>query len=119
MQIKHTFVFTLILGLVWAGYLFGYITGPDPGVNGIFGPTVTCAMSGCHDDRPMNATGGSLTLSGLPAQWVPGQAYPLTVTIQRTGAVLYGFELSAVVDSNNQQAGTFTPGSARVKIITG
>jgi len=119
MQIKHTFLFTLILGLGWAGYLFGYITGPDPGVNGIFGPAVTCAMSGCHEGNPVNAPGGTLTLSGLPANWVPGQAYPLTVTIQRTGAVLYGFELSAVVDATNQQAGTLTPGSARVKVITG
>jgi len=119
MQIKHTFVFTLILGLGWAGYLFGHITGPDPGVNGIFGPTVICNMPGCHVGNPVNAPGGSLTLTGLPAQWVPGQAYPLTVTIQRTGAVLYGFQLSAVVDATTQQAGSFTPGSARVKVITG
>jgi len=119
MQIKHTFLFTLILGLAWAGYLFGYITGPDPGVNGIFGPAMTCNMAGCHVGNPVNASGGSLTLAGLPAQWVPGQAYPLTVTVQRPGAVLYGFELSAVIDATNQQAGSFTPGSARVKIITG
>src|SRR5262245_29631424 len=117
MQIKHTFLFTLILGLAWAGYLFGYITGPDPGVNGIFGPN--CNQSGCHVGNPVNATGGSLTLSGLPAQWTPGQAYPLTVTVQRSGAVLYGFQLSAVVDATNQQAGSFTPGSSRVKVITG
>src|SRR5262245_5035565 len=119
MQIKHTFLFTLILGLAWAGYLFGYITGPDPASNGIFGDTQACATAGCHVGNPMNAAGGSLTLTGLPATWTPGQAYPLTVTVQRTGAVLYGFQLSAVVDANNQQAGTFTAGNARVKVITG
>jgi hypothetical protein len=119
MQIKHTFLFTLILGLGWAGYLFAYITGPDPASNGIFGDTQACATAGCHVGNPLNAAGGSLSLSGLPAAWVPGQAYPLTVTVQRTGAVLYGFQLSAVVDATNQQAGTFTPGSARVKVITG
>jgi len=119
MQIKHTFLFTLILGLGWAGYLFGYITGPDPASNGIFGDAQACSTAGCHVGNPVNAPGGTLTLSGLPATWVPGQAYPLTVTVQRSGAVLYGFQLSAVVDATNQQAGTITPGSARVKVITG
>jgi Reeler domain len=119
MQIKHTFLFTFILGLAWAGYLFGYITGPDPASNGIFGDVLACSTAGCHVGNPVNAAGGTLTLSGLPATWVPGQAYPLTVTVQRTGAVLYGFQLSAVVDAINQQAGTFTPGNARVKVITG
>src|SRR5439155_1800269 len=105
--------------LGWAGYLFGYITGPDPASNGIFGDTQACATAGCHVGNPVNATGGSLTLTGLPATWVPGQAYPLTVPVQRTGAILYGFQLSAVVDATNQQAGSFTPGSSRVKVITG
>ena len=37
MQTKHTFIFTLLLGLGWAGFLFAYQNGPDPGVNGILG----------------------------------------------------------------------------------
>jgi hypothetical protein len=121
MQIKHTFLFTLFLGLAWAGFLFGYVTGPDPATNGIFGDALACATAGCHVGNPVNspAGGGSVAIAGLPAQWVPGQSYPLTVTVQRTGAVLYGFQLSAVVDASNQQAGSFTPGSARVKVITG
>ncbi len=119
MQIKHTFLFTLLLGLGWTGYLFAYILGPDPGVNGIFGETRTCAMAGCHTGNAVNAPGGSVTISGLPtAGWVAGQTYPLTVTIQRSGQRLFGFQLSAVTDSGNQQAGTLTAGS-RVQIVCG
>ena len=122
MQIKHTFLFTLILGLVWTGYLFGYILGPDPAMNGIFGAGQTCAVSGCHTGNPVNSTsgGGSLTISGLPGGgWTPGQVYPLSIAIARTGAQLFGFQLSAVGDTTNQQAGTLAAGNGRVKIICG
>src|ERR1051326_3716894 len=121
MQIKHTFLLTLLLGLVWTGYLFAYILGPDPGVNGVFNSTQTCSMSGCHTGNPVNANGGSITLGGLPsAGWVPGQTYPLTVTITRTGQHLFGFELSAVADATNQQAGSLAPqDSSRVKVVCG
>ncbi|PYS08254.1 MAG: hypothetical protein DMG15_27665 [Acidobacteria bacterium] len=45
MEIKHTFLFTLILGLAWTGLLFAFSTGPDPAMNGINGLTQTCAVS--------------------------------------------------------------------------
>jgi len=67
----------------------------------------------------VNAAGGSLTIEGLPASWIANQTYPLTITIQRTGARLFGFQLSAVGDATIQQAGSFSPGNARVKIICG
>jgi hypothetical protein len=118
MQIKHTFLFTLILGLAWTGYLFAYILGPDPAMNGIFGST--CTLSGCHTGNPENDGVGSVNITGLPSDgWTPGQVYPLMVTIQRTGARLFGFELSAVADTTNQQAGTLTAGSSRVRVICG
>jgi hypothetical protein len=121
MQIKHTFLLTFILGLVWTGYLFAFSLGPDPAMNGIFGSGQTCATAGCHTGNPVNSPvgNGSVTVDGLPAGgWTPNQVYPLTVTIQRTGARLFGFQLSAV-DAANQQAGTLTEGHARVKIICG
>ena len=124
MQTKHTFIFTLLLGLGWAGFLFAYQNGPDPGVNGILGAGTACNQAGCHVGNPLNAAGGTLTLSGLPAQWNPGETYPLTVTIQRTGAVTYGFQLSAISDGTNLQAGTLTKGkpsgtdNTRISILT-
>src|SRR5215468_7566403 len=121
MQIKHTFLFTFVLAIAWTGYLFAYVTGPDPAMNGVFGSGQTCNVSGCHTGHPVNAPGGSLSISGLPTDsgWTPGQTYPLTITITRTGQRVFGFQLSAVSDATNQQAGTLTPGNARGKIICG
>src|SRR5215468_12415101 len=121
MQIKHTFLFSFILGLAWTGYLFAYVNGPDPAMNGIFGTAQTCAVSGCHTGNPVNAAGGSVTIVGLPSStgWTPGQTYPLSITIQRPGQRRFGFQLSAVSDATNQQAGTLAAGSGRVKVICG
>jgi len=118
MQIKHTFLFTLILGIAWCGYLFAYSLGPDPASNGIFGDARACSIAGCHAGNPVNLTGGSVTLAGLPGAWVPGQTYPLTVMVQRTGQVRFGFQLSAVIDATNQQAGTLARGTSNVQVIT-
>src|SRR5689334_1551206 len=105
MQIKHTFLFTLILGLAWTTYIFAFSMGPEPAMNGINGNAQTCATAGCHSSFALNSGGGSVSVSGLPATgWVAGQTYPLTVTITRTGQRAFGFQLSAVGDGTNQQA---------------
>src|SRR3989442_8301939 len=112
MEVKHTFLFTLILGLAWTGYLFAYAFGPDPAMNGINGNAQTCAVAGCHTSFPLNSSSGSVSVSGLPASgWAAGQTYPLTVTITRTSQRAFGFQLSAVGDSTNQQAGSFARGT--------
>lgn len=94
------------LGLFWVGALFAFSIGPPPGVNGVFGPN--CNQNGCHTGGAVNAPGGALTLSGLPERWTPGQTYLVTVSIQRTGAARYGFQLSAVSDSTTTKAGSFS-----------
>jgi len=119
MQIKHTFLLTFVLGLVWTGYVFAYALGPDPAMNAVFNASQTCASAGCHTGNPLNAAGGSLTIDGIPAQWTAGQTYLLSITIARTGSQLFGFQLSAVTDAGTVQAGTLTPGHARVMIICG
>ncbi|PYS52166.1 MAG: hypothetical protein DMG13_17085 [Acidobacteria bacterium] len=119
MQIKHTFLFTMILGIGWCGYLFGYSLGPDPASNGIFGDARACSIPGCHVGNPVNFSGGSVTLAGLPVVWLPGQTYSLLVMVQRPGQVRFGFQLSAVAEATNQQAGTLTAGASNVQIITG
>ena len=96
MQIKHTFLFLFILGFVWVGVLFAFQNGPDPAVNGILAPNqnaitaaFTCAVSGCHSSFALNTGGTLIALSGLPAQWNPGQQYLLTVTIQRSARAYF------------------------------
>ena len=44
--------------------------------------------------------------------------YPLTVTIHRAGQVAFGFQLSAVADATNAQAGSFSP-TGTVQVICG
>src|SRR5262245_31513794 len=98
MQIKHTFLLTLVLGLVWTGFLFAYNLGPDPAMNGIV-TGQTCAVAGCHTGNPINSGANVLNIQGLPATWTPSQTYALSITIQRTGSLKTGFQLSAVADA--------------------
>src|SRR2546428_11168905 len=118
MEIKHTFLFILILGVAWTGYLFAYQFGPDPAMNGVTSATQTCATAGCHTSFPLNSGGGSVSVSGLPAAWDAGKTYPLSVTIQRTNQRAFGFQLSAVVESTNRQAGSFAA-AGDVQVICG
>jgi hypothetical protein len=115
MKIKHTFLFTFILGLIWTMYAFAYSTGPDPGENGLFGQDCTT----CHSSFPVNSGSLAVTLTGVPATWTAGQTYALTVTVPKpTGSRDYGFQLSAVSDSTSQQAGSLARGS-NVQVICG
>src|SRR6185295_1417820 len=120
MRIKKTLLaLSVFLVLAWHTDLLAYNFGPPPGVNGLFGST-TC-FTGCHtSSTPVNSGPGSLTISGLPATWTPGQTYALSITIQQAGRQIYGFQLSAVSDASPpQQAGTLTAGNTRVRVICG
>src|SRR6266850_6303860 len=118
MQIRHPFLFILILGLAWTDCVFGYVLGPPPAANAAFGDSNACTV--CHSNYP-NVADGSVTITGLPTTdgWVPLRTYSLQITVQLTGRKLFGFQLSAVVDGTNQQAGALTPANGRVKIICG
>src|SRR5688572_27031649 len=120
MKTKHTFLVTFVAGLAWTAFLFAENSGPRPASNGFLGG-LTCSRAGCHVGNIENSPTGSMTLTGLPVEWTPGQTYTLTVTVQRPGAAKYGFQLSSVSNANNTQAGTFsnTPGETRVNFRCG
>src|SRR4051812_40134543 len=118
MQARYTCLWMFLIGSFWTSSAFGYILGPDPGVNGVFGANLNCT-TGCHNSFPVNSGTGSVTITGLPGSWTPSQTYPLTITVQRTGSVRFGFQLSAVVDSTNKQAGTLTRVNQAVQVICG
>ena len=61
----------------------------------------------CHGDFPVNTGTGSVTITGVPANYIPNQTYPITVTTSQADAVIYGFQLTAI-DSTGAAAGTFT-----------
>src|SRR5213593_4642871 len=120
MKIKHTFLFTLALGLAWAVCLFAYSDGPDTGLNGVFGQSITCTS--CHNSFALISGTESVSVTGLPTSWTPGQTYSLTVTVQpAAGSSRYGFQLSAVIDSSSppQQAGILAKVNNTVQVICG
>jgi hypothetical protein len=106
-----------VCGLSVAGAAFK--EGPYPNVTGGFGEQ-SCRL--CHLDNRVNAPGGTLTLAGVPQIFVPGQRYPITVTISREGLRRGGFEIAARFSSGKQkgrQAGAWNPQDTRVQLIPG
>ncbi len=65
--------------------------------------TSNCA--GCHG----GATGGAATITGVPATYVPGTSYPVTVAITGGPALRWGFRLSASDGSFTAGNGSQTP----------
>jgi hypothetical protein len=106
-----------VIGLPLAASAFK--EGPYPNVTGGFGEQ-SCHL--CHLDNAVNAAGGGVTLAGVPETFVPGQRYPIAVTIRREGLRRGGFEIAARFASGKQkgrQAGAWTPQDTRVQLIPG
>jgi hypothetical protein len=93
--------------------------GPYPNVTGGFGEQ-SCHL--CHLDNAVNAPGGTLTLTGVPPTYVPGQTYEITVSLARSGMRRGGFEIAARFASGKQkgkQAGSWRVPDARLQLIPG
>jgi len=92
-----------------------YSAGPPPSRSGAPGETNCTA---CHADFALNGGTGSVSISGLPANYLPNQTIAVTVTTSQSDAVLYGFQLTAI-DAAGRQVGTFTvPGGANPQMQT-
>lgn len=79
--------------------------GPSPSFTGAPGEA-NCRA--CHGDSPLNSGGGSATISGLPANYLPNQQIPVTVTVaQPEDAINFGFQITAI-DSAGRRVGTYT-----------
>ncbi len=61
----------------------------------------------CHASFPIDSGTGSFAVSGLPANYLPNQQIPVTVTVSQMNAVIFGFQLTAI-DSQGRRVGTFT-----------
>ncbi len=80
-----------------------FSTGPPTPFTGAPGES-DCAA--CHIGEPVNSGGGSVTITGLPVNYLPNREYPVTVTLNHFNSVLYGFEATSI-DKQGAAAGTF------------
>ena len=87
-----------------AGRVSASASGPSPSNTGAPGEA-NCTS--CHGDFPVNSGTGNVAIAGIPANYLPNQNYPVTVTTTQADAVIYGFQLVSV-DSRGASAGTFT-----------
>lgn len=112
----HVALLSFALILIFTSASFFSSTAPS-GYTGEFG--FDC--SGCHGSFAANSGGGSVTVSGIPSgtSYVPGQAYPITVTISHGTAnrLRWGFSL-AVRNELGQAAGSFTSTNPNVVELT-
>ncbi len=80
---------------------------------------LTCAITACHIGTPVNSGGGSLTITGLPANYTLNQEYDITITLSQTGRQRFGFQ-ATVIDDTGKEAGTITvTDSARTQLFPG
>ena len=79
-------------------------TGPTPGHTNAPGEGNCTA---CHTDFPVNSGTGNVLITGIPANYLPGQQIPVTVTVNQPMGVLYGFQFTAI-DRDGGLVGTYT-----------
>ncbi len=92
-----------------------FSAGPPAGKTGAPGEG-TCVD--CHLGHTVNPDAiGSVTITGAPVPYMPGQTYPLTVTVQRTGQSRWGFELTAL-KGDNTAAGTLANTTLVTRIVS-
>jgi hypothetical protein len=103
--------FTLLaLACALSGTAWGFAGGPPPAQTGGF-DEYDCTE--CHMGGPVNAPGGEIAVSGIPASFRPGRFYSLTVELKREGMVRAGFEISSRYEGG-AKAGTVLPMDDRV-----
>jgi uncharacterized protein (TIGR03437 family) len=100
--------------------VFAYATGPDPRYTAAPGDSAqACATSGCHNGTPLNGGGGNVVVNFQNGQtYTPGAQQTFTIVITDSVARLYGFQMTARLESDlaNGQAGDFSSDSQQIVI---
>ncbi|REK02103.1 MAG: hypothetical protein DWQ38_06905 [Acidobacteria bacterium] len=93
-------------------------SGPSPSFTGAPGESDCTA---CHTDFVVNSGTGSIEITGVAADFDPGEAIPVTVTVSQNDAVIFGFQLT-VLDENGLEAGALSlpkQNPAEMQIVEG
>jgi hypothetical protein len=90
-------------------------TGPSPSHTNAPGESNCTA---CHSDFVLNSGTGNIGVTGLPANYLPNQQIPVTLTINHATAVVFGFQLT-MIDEQGRNVGSFTiPGGPNAPMQT-
>ncbi len=117
MSVLRARVAAMALGIApgaMVGAPLAFLDGPPPAFTGGFGEP-TCRQ--CHSDVPAPDPAGAVAVRGLPARYLPGARYVLTVRLGRPEMVAAGFQLSARGEDGSQ-AGTLRPLDERAAVRT-
>lgn len=103
---RHLLGLGLALGAsLAAATLSAHSGGPNNGLAAQPGNYANCTQ--CHSTNAVNAGDGAMSVQGVPASYMPGQTYRLTVTLEDPGQSRWGFELVAL-DQSDANAGGLT-----------
>jgi hypothetical protein len=86
-----------------------YPDGAPPGFSGGFKEE---SCHACHFHLEPNLSPGRVVIDGVPARFVAGEKYTVTVTLTRPDMKRAGFQLAARFKDNGDQAGTLGSGAA-------
>jgi len=100
--------FTLILTLLLLGVIISISSSGGRSGNWANAPGDNGYCNACHTS---SSGSGSITLTGAPSSYQPGQTYNMTLTLNQAGAVVGGFQIVATNGMNNSNIGTFNPGT--------
>ena len=97
------------------------VSGGHPSSTGAPGE-LSCAKSGCHSDAQVTKVNNqinSLSFSGGNS-YVPGQTYTITLKAEKSGVSRFGFQIVALKNNDNKNAGEFIiTNEDRTHIVTG
>jgi hypothetical protein len=71
----------------------------------------------CHDTYALNSGDGYMTAAGMPTEYVPGQTYPITITVADPGSMDWGYEF-VITDEAGSQAGLLVNPDSNSQIRT-
>lgn len=94
------------------------VFGPSPSFTGA---PLENNCTACHSTFPVDSGSGNVRITGIPKNYLPNQSVPITITVNDSNAVLYGFQM-VVVNKLGESVGTLTVPSgspAQMQIVSG
>lgn len=90
--------------LLFSAAVYAFSGGPPPSQTGA--PSETTCFD-CHDSFQLNRGPGSVSISGLPKIYQPGQRITLEVTVRQQNRSRWGFQITAL-DLSGRSSGQFS-----------